>query len=330
MPPRVRVIGIVLLGLMLWAWNRDPPSPPTPPASSRISTATPLRIRTRVYRPGIGSEGDGSASSGTGLGDHSSGAKGVGSIDAISGDPLVSSIKNDSTAFGAKRQGGIATISGDPIILGQITYLEREHGRVGVDHTLIPEVALQRPPFPGVHPALPGAPSTRSSVLLDDHQIQQNGGLHTNLDPSKFVSVSSPPGADIWRALQTDHGDTGEPLHPFLVALEEVPDSSVLYDDWAYFLLLEVEHLMLGRPPGALGWDDLALLDDAWDILDADNRDHLARFLVNQHFIRGDIEEAEVWAARLEDEILSQNAGRPVLPGALREIDQAWDRIGAR
>ena len=88
--------------------------------------------------------------------------------------------------------------------------------------------------------------------------------------------------------------------------------------------------MMVDLEPGSLSSEDIELLEHAWFQVGDDEQGLLSRFLMDQHFVQGDLAEAQLWTDRFETEILSEEMSLPVREEFLQEVHHAQARIGAR
>ncbi|MDP6934091.1 MAG: hypothetical protein QGG40_14295, partial [Myxococcota bacterium] len=169
MPRAVHMLGLTVLGLTFWAWQKDPPAPSVTAGSS---TSGPKRITTRMGGTENHSDSEGDAE-GSGPGE---GQGGLPSGAGASG--------SGGGAFGAKGEGGIGTIGGDPIILGSTSVIGMSGGGTS---TTISDLVTGSSSGESEE-SVDETPSETISILLDDaEQLQQSMVVFTSFDPSRFM-----------------------------------------------------------------------------------------------------------------------------------------------
>jgi hypothetical protein len=95
-------------------------------------------------------------------------------------------------------------------------------------------------------------------------------------------------------------------------------------------LVNQAIRMMVGLDPGELTDEDIRLLEHSWFRVDDDVRGLLSRFLMEQHFARGDLADALLWTDQLEAEVLSGELSFSGSEEFQREVHHARARIGAR
>lgn len=95
-------------------------------------------------------------------------------------------------------------------------------------------------------------------------------------------------------------------------------------------LTTQAVRTLVGLDAGELTDEDIRLLEHSWFRVDEDVRGLLSRFLMEQHFARGDLADALMWTDQLEAEVLSGELSFSNSDEFQREVHHARARIGAR
>jgi hypothetical protein len=75
--------------------------------------------------------------------------------------------------------------------------------------------------------------------------------------------------------------------------------------------------------------EDLAILEDSWDVITPELRAPLARFMLDQRYAAGEPAQATAWADRFETELLSGHEWGGDTGNRWWELDEARDRLAA-
>jgi len=149
---------------------------------------------------------------------------------------------------------------------------------------------------------------------------------------------------DLAQSAAEEHGDSavGSIAQLYMAQAYSDWDSSVFSEARSQRVLLDTLYatddptiiegaieMLTPLSAGSLHEDDLAVLEDSFEVIDPELRAPLARFLLDQNYAAGDPASATAWADQLEAELLSGHDWGSDTGNRWWELDEARDRLAA-